>query len=212
MSLKLSAGENTLIDRACNRKRKTRNPCPRCSLHTARCICALIPKLNLRTKLSLIIHAKEMKRTTNTGRLAIEALSNSEMVIRGESHHRVDLSHLITPEYESYVLYPADGAIDLEMVKSLKPIQLIVADGNWRQAGKVNQRHPELKGLPRIKISQSNLAKYHLRKEHFSEGFSTLEAIAIAFGAIEGDEVGSSLMSLYQAKLKATAEGRGLVF
>lgn len=198
-------------DRIPNRKRKTKNPCPRCSLHPNRCICALIPKLNLRTKLSLIIHAKEMKRTTNTGRLAIEALSNSEMVIRGETPLRVDLSHLLTPDYESYVLYPSDNAVELETIKSSKPIQLLVADGNWRQAGKVNQRHPELKNLPRVKITQKNLAKYHLRKEHFSEGFSTLEAIAIAFGVIEGDEVGSILMALYQAKLKATAEGRGLV-
>lgn len=152
-----------------------------------------------------------MKRTTNTGRLAVEALVNSEMVIRGESHSRVDLSYLLSPGYESYVLYPSDDAMDLENLKSTKPIQLIVADGNWRQAGKVNQRHPELKDLPRVKISQRNLAEYHLRKEHFSEGFSTLEAIAIAFGAIEGDEVGSRLMALYQAKLKATVEGRSRV-
>jgi DTW domain-containing protein YfiP len=191
------------------RKRKTKNPCPTCALHLERCICAAIPKLNLRTKLSLIIHHKEMKRTTNTGQLAVHALENSEMVIRGQDHVRSDLSYLLSPDYDSYVLYPSEGAIELDTLSSIKPVQLIVADGNWRQAGKVNQRHPELRHLPRVKISRENLAQFHLRKEHFSEGFSTLEAIAMAFGVLEGEAVGNSLMSLYRAKLSATAAGRG---
>lgn len=132
------------------------------------------------------------------------------MVIRGKDQVRVDLSHLLIPEYESYVLYPAEDAIDLETLVTEKPIQLIVADGNWRQAGKVNLRHPELGHLPRVKISQQNLGAYHLRKEHFSEGFSTLEAIAMALGIIEGEAVGEILMALYRAKLRATMEGRGI--
>lgn len=192
------------------RKRKTKNPCPTCSMHLQRCICALIPKLNLRSKLSLIIHAKELKRTTNTGRLATHALVNSEMLIRGQINQPTDVSRLLTPDYDSYVLYPTEDAVDLETVRPSKPIQLIVADGNWRQAGKVNARCLELRHLPRVKIGRKNLATHHLRKEHFSEGFSTLEAIAIAFGIIEGEDVGKSLMALYQAKLRASLEGRGI--
>lgn len=192
-----------------SRKRKTKNPCAICAMHPQRCICAEIPKLKLRTKLSLIIHAKEIKRTTNTGKLAIRALENSEMVIRGEKGQSADLSSLLTPEYETYVLYPSDDAIALEQLRPRKPVQLIVADGNWRQAAKVNARHPELRHLPRVKISAKNEGRQHLRKEHFSEGFSTLEAIAIAFEIIEGQEAGRALKALYQAKLRATLEGRG---
>jgi DTW domain-containing protein YfiP len=195
-----------------SRKRKTLDPCPTCFLHRERCICDYIPKLNLQTRVSLIIHAKELKRTTNTGRLAVHALSNSEMIIRGQDHHPLDLSHLLSPDYESYVLYPSEDAIDLEQLKPTKPIQLIVSDGNWRQAGKLNTRHPELSHLPRVKISGGNMALYHMRKEHFKEGLSTLEAIALALGAIEGPDVGERLMSLYRAKLGATLIGRGVDF
>src|SRR5262249_13173860 len=143
------------------------------------------------------IHAKELKRTTNTGRLALHALVNSEMLVRGESRERADLSHLILPNYENYVLYPSEDAIELEELKPLRPVHLIVSDGNWRQAGKLNTRHPELSHLPRVKIGSRNLARHHLRKEHFSEGLSTLEAIALAFGVLEGPAAGASLMSLY---------------
>lgn len=192
------------------RKRKTADPCPICFLHRQRCICASIPKIELQTKVSLIIHAKELKRTTNTGRLATHALVNSEMIIRGGDHQRLDLSHLLLPAYESYVLFPSEDAIDLDWLRPQKPVQLIVSDGNWRQAGKLNTRHPELKHLPRVKISQKNMSLYHLRREHFDEGLSTLEAIALALGTIEGSAVSERLMALYHAKLNATLAGRGL--
>ncbi len=192
------------------RKRKTINPCQTCFMHTERCICALIPKLELKTKLSLVIHHRELKRSTNTGRLAVHALINSEMIIRGKDRTRLDLTSILSPEYETYVLQPSENAVDVEEIKPSKPVHLIVSDGNWRQASKLHARHPEIAHLPRIRISQKNLAKHHLRKEHFEEGFSTLEAIAITMGFLEGDSVKESLLMLYQAKLHATILGRGL--
>ncbi|UXR63965.1 DTW domain-containing protein [Bdellovibrio bacteriovorus] len=191
------------------RKRKTIDPCPTCFLHRQRCICDSIPKHDLKTRIILIIHAKELKRTTNTGRLALHALVNSAMYVRGQSTERLDLSSLLVPEYESYVLFPSDDAVNLEDIKPQKPIQLIVTDGNWRQASKLNTRHPELSHLPRVKIGAANTARYHLRKEHFSEGLSTLEAIALALRIVEGEDVGDSMLDLYRKKLAATLQGRG---
>lgn len=193
------------------RQRKTIDPCPVCRLHRERCICDSIPKLDLKTRVSLIIHAKELKRTTNTGTLALHALVNSQMLIRGQTTERLDLSSLLVPEYDSYVLFPSEEAIDLEDLKTQKPIQLIVTDGNWRQASKLNTRHPEIAHLPRVKISAENMARHHLRKEHFPEGLATLEAIALALRVIEGEAVGERLMELYHRKLTATLQGRGVL-
>lgn len=179
-------------------------------MHPQRCICHAIPKLDLKTKLVLVVHHRELKRTTNTGRLATHALLNSEIYIRGKEHEPLNLSSLLSEEYESYVLYPSDDAIDIENLKPSKPVQLIVSDGNWRQAGKLHRRHPELSHLPRVRINEKNLAKNHLRREHFEEGFSTIEAIAIAMGNLEGATVKENLLELYKAKLHATLEGRGI--
>lgn len=194
-----------------NRQRKTKEPCQKCFLHKERCICSFIPSLNLKTRLSLVIHAKELKRTTNTGRLAVHALVNSEMLVRGESQEALDLSSLLSSDYESYVLFPSEDAVDLEHLKPTKPVQLIVSDGNWRQASKLNTRHPEISHLPRVKISAANLASHHLRKEHFPEGMATLEAIALAFRVLEGETVGDTLLDLYIKKLNATLLGRGVL-
>jgi DTW domain-containing protein YfiP len=192
-----------------NRQRKTKNPCALCFLHPERCICSSLPKLNLQTKLSLIIHHRELKRTTNTGRLAVQALVNSEMYIRGLENKPLDFSHLLTSDFEHYLLYPSDDAIEMSELKPQKPVHLIVSDGNWRQASKVHRRQVELSQVPKVKISKVNLAKNHLRNEHMSVGYSTLEAIAMAFGIFEGESVQNELLSVYQAKLHATMKGRG---
>jgi DTW domain-containing protein len=202
------------------RKRKTVDPCKTCYLHKDRCICALIPCLNLKTRLCLVVHAKELKRTTNTGRLAIKALINSEMRVRGEDRDGLDLSDLLNPDYNTLLLYPCEGAVELtnSFVKQIKkPIQLIVPDGNWRQASKVHYRHKELLGVERVclvrPLEKSTETKADKRKnirlETVKEGMATLEAIAFALGAIEGPVVQKSLLDLYKAKRDQTLLARG---
>lgn len=181
-------------------------------MHQNLCICSSIPRLTLGTRIVLVIHAKELKRTTNTGRLALHALVNSTMIVRGQDENPVNLSPLLESAYDSYLFYPSLDALelsDIALQPRTRPIQLIVPDGNWRQASKVSTRHPELASLPRVKISHKNPGLNHLRKEHFPEGLSTLEAIAIALGIIEGPHIGDQLTQLYQAKLQATLTGRG---
>lgn len=197
---------------ALQRKRKTKDPCPVCGMTRTQCLCALIPKLDLATRLCLVVHAKELKRTTNTGRLAVHALVNSEMRVRGDTHETLDLSDLLQPKYRTVLFYPSDEAVELneEFVRQdPRPIQLIVPDGNWRQASKVHSRHHELKDIPRVMITATNTATYHLRAETTAEGMATLQAIAEAMGVIEGPTAKESLMKLYNAKLEGTLKGRG---
>ncbi len=196
------------------RQRKPKSPCLKCFLNPSLCICSLLPTLDLKTKISLIIHAKEMKRTTNSGRLALHCLTNSELRVRGEPKETLDLSDLLSSAYHSLLFYPSEEAVELttDYLRPLsnRSIQLIVPDGNWRQASKVQTRHPELKNIPRVMLKRPNLAKYHLRAENSEFGLSTLEAIAHALGIIEGPEVGEMLLKVYQAKLDRTLIGRGI--
>jgi DTW domain-containing protein YfiP len=161
-----------------------------------------------------VIHAKELKRTTNTGRLALNALVNSEMRIRGhQDREALDLTDLLLPQYRTFLFFPSDEAIELDaklVEQDHLPIQLIVPDGNWRQASKVHYRHHELKHVQRVKITAPDFSEYHLRAEHMPEGMATLEAIAHGLGVIEGEQVKADLMRLYQAKLERTLLGRGI--
>jgi len=183
-------------------------------MHPERCLCEFIPKLDLKTRLCLVVHYRELRRTTNTGSLAVHALKNSELRVRGEDREGLDLSDLLTGPYRTLLFYPAETAEDLTpefVAQDPRPIQLIVPDGNWRQASKVHYRHKELAEVPRVMIKAANTAKYHLRAEHRTEGMATLQAIAHAMGVIEGGEVKNKLLELYQLKLERTLEGRGRV-
>ena len=167
----------------------------------------------MNTKVCLVIHTSELTRRSNTGLLALKALVNSEMRVRGESAEPLDLNDLLTPQYRTWLLYPARDAVELtpELVaEEQRPIQLIVPDGNWRQAGKVHYRHRELRRVPRVMISAPNTSKFRLRCQHRREGMATLQAVAHALGIIEGDSVKAELLKLYQLKLKQTLVIRGL--
>jgi DTW domain-containing protein YfiP len=110
------------------------------------------------------------------------------------------------------LFYPSDDAheLDSQLVgQGPLPIQLIVPDGNWRQASKVHYRHHELQTIMRVKISSPNTAIHHIRAESTEAGMATLEAIAQALEIIEGKEVGQIMMRLFQRKLEATLKGRG---
>jgi DTW domain-containing protein YfiP len=177
------------------------------------CICDAMPTLALRTRVCLVIHANELKKSSNTGRLALRALVNSEMRVRGGLGETLHLSDLLTERYRTFLFYPSKDAVELSeelLREDPRPVQLIVPDGSWRQAGKLLHRHPELNDVPRVKLGASNAPKYYLRAQHRPEGMATLQAIAHGLGVIEGAGVEAELMRLYDAKIERTLMARGI--
>jgi DTW domain-containing protein YfiP len=173
-----------------------------------------MPRLDLATRVCLVIHHREILRSSNTGLLALRALVNSDMRVRGEGRANLDLSAMLVPGYRTLLFYPAPDAVELtpELVaQSPMPIQLIVPDGTWRQASKIHYRQNELKDIPRVKIAKPDAASYSLRMQHRPEGMATLQAIAHGLGVIEGEAVKVKLMQLYRAKLARALAGRGVL-
>lgn len=173
-----------------------------------------MPHLDLTTRVCLVIHHRELLRSSNTGLLALRALVNSEMRVRGEGRENLDLADLLVPRYRTLLFYPASDAVELttELVaQSAMPIQLIVPDGTWRQASKIHYRHNELRAVQRVKIAKPDATTYYLRAQHRPEGMATLQAIAHGLGVIEGESVKAQLMKLYRAKLARSLAGRGIL-
>ena len=103
-----------------------------------------MPRLELRTKICLIIHHRELSRSSNTGLLAVRALVNSEVRIRGEGRAILDLKDVLSSQYRTFLFYPTNDAVELDkalVMQEHTPIQLIVPDGTWRQARKIHARH-----------------------------------------------------------------------
>jgi DTW domain-containing protein len=196
------------------RQKTTNGRCESCGVSAAACLCDVLPRIELRTKVCLVIHHRELSRSSNTGLLAIRALLNSEVRVRGEQREALDLKDLLTAQYRSFLFYPSADAVELNealVLQDSRPIQLLVPDGTWRQARKINSRHPELRDLPRVKISTPNKSIYQLRAQSKPERMATLQAIAEGLGVIEGDGVRAQLMKLYQAKIERTLKARGIL-
>src|SRR5947207_6591113 len=66
-----------------SRRSNALHRCSRCRLHRSLCLCAMIPRLETRTRVVLMIHRLEDRKATNTGRLATECLVNSEVRVHG---------------------------------------------------------------------------------------------------------------------------------
>jgi DTW domain-containing protein YfiP len=192
---------------------KSKQRCSVCGASLTLCMCAELPRLELRTKISLVIHHRELSRSSNTGLLAHQSLVNSEVRIRGEGREALDLSGLLSSKYRTLLFYPSADALELDrelVCRDSRPIQLIVPDGTWRQARKIHSRQPELKNVPRVKISAPNRATFQMRAQSRPERMATLQAIACALRIIEGDLVAARLMKLYHARVDRTLRARGL--
>jgi DTW domain-containing protein YfiP len=185
--------------------------CKRCRLHASLCICALIPRLETRTRLVLVIHRYEDRKPTNTGRLATECLVNSEVVVRG--HDAQPTARLaLSPETQPILLFPHEGALPIaSLARSPRPVTLIVPDGTWRQASKVRSRVPGLRDVPCVCLPEGEPSSYRLRVDAHPGGLATIEAIARAFGVLEGEPVRRALEDVFRAMVERTLWARGTV-
>lgn len=177
-------------------------------MHQSLCVCALIPRIETRTRLVLVIHRSEDRKTTNTGRLATECLVNSEVIVRG---HEGAGDVVTFPEgMRPVLLFPADDAMPIaELPRDDRPIALVVPDGNWRQASKVRARVAGMSALPCVRLPVGEPSIYRLRSEAHAHGLATIEAIARAFGVLESDEVRAALELPFRAMVERTLWARG---
>jgi DTW domain-containing protein YfiP len=178
-------------------------------MHQSLCVCALIPRLETRTRLVLVIHRTEERKPTNTGVLAAECLVNSEVIVRG---HAAQPSQELTLQegMQPVLLFPHEDAVNIvDFMKPTLPVTLIVPDGTWRQASKVRNRVPGLLGIPCVSLGPGEPSIYRLRAEAHAHGLATIEAIARAFGVLEGPHVRKAMEYVFRSMVERTLWARG---
>jgi tRNA-uridine aminocarboxypropyltransferase len=194
-----------------SRRDNVEGRCPRCRMHEALCVCALIPRLETRTRLVLVIHRFEERKPTNSGQLAALCLPNSEVCVRGVANEPAP-RFICDPSTQPVLLYPHPSAVPLaSFAGSSRPITLVVPDGTWRQASKVRQRMPGLADVPCVSLPPDVPTSYRLRSEFHAGRLATLEAIARALGILEGPSVRAALEELFRVMVERTLWLRGSV-
>lgn len=198
-----------------SRRNNAASRCDRCRMHSSLCVCPLVPTLETRTRVVLVIHRAEDRKPTNTGRLALLSMKNSEVVVRGRAEERTDMiawSDATRPLF----LFPHDDAVPIRTVAAVpgddRPVTLIVPDGNWRQASKVRNRVAGMRDVPCVSLPVGAPSIYRLRSEAHAFGLATIEAIARALRVLEGaagPDVEEALLHVFRAMVERTLWSRG---
>lgn len=186
----------------------SRPQCSRCLRPTTHCLCALIPRLDSRTRVLLLQHPSEVNHALNTARLAALGLVNAQLVV-GEVFE--DLQALLNPPgYQARLLFPDENAQPLQAyTPSDEPLLLVVPDGTWRKARKLLHLNPLLAALPRVTLAEGAVSRYRLRKAPGPGALSMVEAIVQALQVLEAPTSFEPLLKPFEALIDGQIAAMG---
>lgn len=181
--------------------------CQRCWVRHEHCVCALVPRVEPRTGVVVVRHAREAMKSTGTVRVAALALPKAHVLEYEEDGEpaRAQLSGLLTPG--AHVLFPSEPTVPWD---GARVDTLVVLDGTWRQARRMFHRLPALHALPRLALPTKPDAVLRLRDSSTEGGRSTLEALADALALLEGDAVAAPLHRLHADFVERVLKARGV--
>ena len=184
--------------------------CPACHRPLTLCLCALVPRLDSRTRVLILQHPSEVRHALNTARLAALGLLNAELRV-GEVFE--DLPALLNqPGYRACLLFPGEGALALPQFAEQaaeQPTLLVVPDGTWRKARKLLHCNPLLAALPRVSLEPGLQSRYRLRKAPQAGALSTIEAIVSALETLEAPAQFAALLRPFEALIEGQIAAMG---
>lgn len=162
-----------------------------------------------RTRVLILQHPRERHVPINTVRLA--RLSLPDAILRRAVDFDADpfVSDVLAGRDEGpppYLLFPGPNAMDLAHERPPGPITLVVLDGTWWQASKLIKRNPRIAALPQLRLAPSQPSRYRIRREPHDHCVATIEAIAMALRALEGDDFDEARAAALLAPFDAMVE------
>ena len=162
-----------------------RPTCTRCLRPQPFCVCSSLSPVATRTRVVLLQHPREARLAICSAWLTRIALENAE-IHRGVAFDFEGPlgAHLRAP---AALLFPGEGSVPARAFAGDPPRVLFAVDGTWTQAEKILRLSPALASLPRLSVDAGRPSSYgDLRREPGPVHLSTLEAVALALGALEG--------------------------
>lgn len=160
-----------------------RDRCLVCNRSRATCFCGFVTPFETLTRFVLLMHPKEYKeQTTGTGRLTHRALKNSELIMGVNLTENKRLNSLLTdPSFYPVILYPGHTSINLSQctnfdVPPRKKLLIIILDGTWRLAKKIQSASANLHDVPRVCFTPPTASRFLIKRQPAKVCVSTIEA------------------------------------
>ena len=158
----------------------------RCLRPKALCVCEALRPVEARTRVVLLQHPREARLAICSAWLTRLALANAEIHrgVRFADHPRVAE---IVASPGTALLFPGPDARAPADLAADPPPALVVVDGTWLQAERMLRDNPAVAALPRVGVAGCASGYGELRREPAPGCLSTIEAVALALGAMERD-------------------------
>jgi DTW domain-containing protein YfiP len=151
------------------------------------CFCAAIPAIDNRTHVLILQHKRERFHRFGTARIVERALKNSALEVGLDGRFAAGLSF----RTGAGLLYPGPDSEPLEALPpERRPRQLVVLDGTWHHAKTMFRDLPQLRALPRYRLSPTEPSRYAFRREPHEQFISTVEATIAALRILEPELAG----------------------
>ncbi|HET8540010.1 MAG TPA: tRNA-uridine aminocarboxypropyltransferase [Anaeromyxobacter sp.] len=162
-----------------------RPTCRRCLRPETFCVCAGLGPIPSRTRVVILQHPREARLAICSAWLTRVALERAELH-RGMSFEDCPRVREVLAAPGTALLFP--GGAPAASRAAAPPGALVVVDGTWLQAEKMLEANPAIAALPRLSIPPGRPSGYgELRREPAEGHLSTIEAVALALGALERD-------------------------
>jgi DTW domain-containing protein YfiP len=190
-----------------------RATCRRCLRPERFCVCDMLPAVTPRTRVVILQHPREARLAICSAWLTHLALTGSELLsaVRLDDLPRV---RELCAAPGTALLFPGPGSTPAAALASSPPASLLVIDGTWPQALKMLRASPRVAALPRVSITGAAPSGYAgLRAEPEEGHLSTIDAVAEALSALEGDPARYAPMRLafrraVELQLECTSDPR----
>lgn len=187
----------------------SRPACARCQRPLSLCLCALIPRLESRTRVLLLQHPSERRHPLNTARLAALGLVNAQLEI-GDQFPQLPRW---LEGHEPWLLFPGPAAVSVDQLPSAAPAEsprlLVIPDGTWRKARLLLHANPLLAALPRLTLPTGPASRYRVRKAPAPEALSTVEAVVAALNVLEAPRCFDALLAPFEALIDGQIAAMG---
>ena len=165
----------------------SRDVCYSCLKSKDTCYCHKISKIKSYPEFVILLHSKERKMKTNTGRMVSLSLENSYMFEGLEFEKHEKLNEIIAdPKREVYILFPSDKSIRIDLLEQREKLTkswklekkmptFVIIDGTWANAKKMLRLNPRLRELPFISFIPKTKSNFRIRKQPAELCYSTIE-------------------------------------
>lgn len=192
--------------------------CPRCSLPPRWCTCDMLPPVETRLTVQVLIHRLEQCRPSSTGKLVGRAVAGAACHVYQRGNRFFPATgypaEALEPGRELWVLHPSGHPLPepaaAEAAGPQPPPAVLLLDGSWRQAGEMlASMHGRGRCVRLPAAATSEPSRYWLRDQAKPEQLCTAEALMGVLVAVGEPEAARQLRLHFELHVYATLLVRG---